>query len=87
MQYDPFVYSAFVMATRPEILDCSRDALPTTAQRAALCPVLLMAVPARVDGLQMLNCSANEFKPELRFSLKKIYRAIQPRVIGWDAAS
>lgn len=35
------------------------------------------------------NCSANEFKPELRFSLKKIYRAILllPRVIGWDAAS
>lgn len=38
MQYDPFVYSAFVMATRPDILDCSSYALPTTAAERRCVP-------------------------------------------------
>lgn len=39
IQYGPFVYSAFIIATRPEILDCSGHALPSNEQRCVFLPV------------------------------------------------
>lgn len=101
VQYGPFVYSAFVMATRPEILDCSSYVTTANKQRCVLYCCCHSSQRGRSSDAY---CSANKGGDNWSLICCSIWRLwlsgwcwgtfksysailLLPRVIGWDATS